>query len=85
MNIVVFCKYRKRRMAQGSERKENGVILPGGIRACTNPSGHCSCVSTCGINKSTAQGSGRRAQGVSNGSIDRRNSERSGILSLQTL
>lgn len=42
--IVIFCKFRERRHA-GS----GGILVPGGIWTCTNPSGHCSCVSTCGI------------------------------------
>jgi len=51
MNIVMFCKYRVKRMGHGAERIEKSVILPGGIWTCTNPGGHCSCVSTCGLKR----------------------------------
>lgn len=42
--VVIFCMYR-------SSRGAGGVICPGGIWTCTNPTGHCSCVSTCGIKR----------------------------------
>ena len=42
MNIVIFCQHR-------AQRGMGGIICPGGIWTCTNPNGHCSCVSTCGI------------------------------------
>jgi hypothetical protein len=44
MNVVVFCKFRELRPA-------GGIICPGGIWTCTNPNGHCSCISTCGIKR----------------------------------
>ncbi len=40
--IVIYCVYR-------AQRGAGGVICPGGTWTCTNPSGHCSCVNTCGI------------------------------------
>jgi hypothetical protein len=40
--IVIFCEHR-------APRGAGGVICPGGTWTCTNPNGHCSCVTTCGI------------------------------------
>ena len=42
--FVVFCQHRERRHPD-----KKGIICPGGVWVCTNPDGHCSAVSTCGV------------------------------------
>jgi hypothetical protein len=62
--IVIFCMYRVERIAQRAKGIAHGVICPGGIWTCTNPNGHCSCVSTCGI-KLKEKDEQKNIQGIS--------------------
>ena len=80
MSIVIFCEYRVERMAHRAERLEHSVICPGGTWTCTNPTGHCSCVATCGIK--TINSDQLSMISEKHGTIDRRHIERTGLFSV---